>query len=60
MPVVQQLQGVAAESYTCFEFARIGGFETGLLTGNCGHAALSCEQARLAEIVRNFLERAVI
>jgi len=45
---------------TSLEFARIGGFETGLLTGNCGHAALACEQGRLSEIVRNFLERGVI
>lgn len=60
MLVVVATQDHMVNPKTSLEFARIGGFETGLLTGNCGHAALICELGRLSEIVRNFLERGVI
>ncbi|MFN0105229.1 MAG: alpha/beta fold hydrolase [Bryobacteraceae bacterium] len=57
MLIVVATQDHMVNPKTALAFARIGGHATLELTGNCGHMALGCEQARLSSIVRNFLER---
>lgn len=38
------------------ELARLTGAELVVLDGKCGHAALSCERARVSTVVRGFIE----
>ncbi|MBM3784058.1 MAG: alpha/beta hydrolase [Acidobacteria bacterium] len=57
MYIVVAKQDHMVNPRTSLEFAKLGGFPTLDLNGNCGHMALGCESARLTAGVRAFLEQ---
>jgi homoserine O-acetyltransferase len=57
MYIVVATQDHMVNPRTAIEFAKLGGFPTLDLNGNCGHMALGCEAARLTSGVRAFLEQ---